>query len=141
MTRGKWKIRGLSFGVLFRAGLKIKTAGRGPAGTARFNFVPVYAMAAIGARDAERIPICTPDGLVWFEVDDEGRPIEPIQKPQKPCHFCLSQATPIAPSQGVALATNSRPSDCVRYVPEGELVLSNPSTKAPSIRAPPPTLQ
>jgi hypothetical protein len=103
--------------------------------------VPVYAMAAIGARDAERIPICTPDGLVWFDLDDEGRPIEPNQEPQKPCHFCLSQATPIAPTQGIAFATDDRSSECVGNMPEGELVLSNPSSKAPSIRAPPQTLQ
>ena len=103
--------------------------------------VPVYAMAAMGDQDAERIPICTPDGLVWFDLDDQGQPVAPVQKPQKSCHFCLSQITPIAPSQGVVFATENRPSEHVGYVPEGQLALSNPSTKTPSIRAPPPTLQ
>ncbi|MDH3595588.1 MAG: hypothetical protein OEM93_12140 [Rhodospirillales bacterium] len=100
--------------------------------------VPVYAMAAMGDQDAERVPICTPDGLVWFDLDDEGQPVEPVQKSQKPCHFCLSQATPFAPAQFVAVANDSRPSEHLRYVPEGQPVLSNPSTKTPSIRAPPP---
>ena len=100
--------------------------------------LPVYAMAALGDQDAERIPICTPEGLVWFGLDDEGQPVVPIQKPQKPCHFCLSQATPFAPAQGVPAANDHRPSMLVGYISEGQPVLSNPSTKAPSIRAPPP---
>lgn len=99
--------------------------------------VPVYAMAAMGEQNAERMAICTPDGLVWFDLDDKGQPVAPIQKPQKPCHFCLSQATPFAPAQGLAIANDSRPSEHLRYVREGQPVLFNPSTKTPSIRAPP----
>ncbi len=101
--------------------------------------VPVYAMAAMGNQDAERIPICTPEGLVWFDLDDDGQPVAPIQKPQKPCHFCLSQATPFASAQGVPAANDRRPSEHAGYLPAGQPVLSNPSAKTPSIRAPPPS--
>jgi hypothetical protein len=102
--------------------------------------VPVYAMAATTPHGARAILICTANGVMWVSLDNQGRPIAPIQPVEKPCHFCPSQATPFAAPGGIGLpiraddrsAQDFRPAE---YHPRVALVHG-----AQPARAPPATL-
>jgi hypothetical protein len=62
--------------------------------------VPVYGMAAAPQGDGA-IPICTANGVIWVSLGDEDAPISPNLPVEKPCHFCISQATPYSASGAI----------------------------------------
>ena len=103
--------------------------------------VPIYAMAAIsGSKARSRIPICTPQGVVWVTLGVQGTPEEndrdPAAKPTA-CPFCLSFATPFAPPHEAQPAPAMvRPCHVVRG-PGDDARRSTPAFSTHHSRAPP----
>lgn len=99
--------------------------------------VPTYAMAAAQPDSETLVPICTSSGIIYVSLDEDGEPLPPDPPAQKPCHFCLSKAAPLAIPQVIGMADCGTASELAAPPLDAELAVAKARIGPQPIRAPP----
>jgi len=100
--------------------------------------VPDYVVAAAETDQADLIPICTGNEIIYIAVDEDGRLIPPKPSPKKHCEYCLTQAEPLALlPQAISLTVGVVFSTDLQISLSDELATAKARVSPGPIRAPP----